>query len=69
MPGDGYRAGLIKGLVLGKGLEEAAQIGSVCASYAVECYGTQEHTFTQEEFWSRYQENFGVDKDLAANRT
>ena len=30
--GDGYRAGLIKGLVLGKGLEEAAQIGAVCAS-------------------------------------
>ena len=57
--GDGYRAGLIKGLVLGKGLEEAAQIGAVCASYAVECYGTQEHVFTQEEFWSKYQAHFG----------
>jgi adenosine kinase len=57
--GDGYRAGLIKGLVLAKGLAEAAQIGSVCASYAVECYGTQEHSFTQEEFWARYQAHFG----------
>jgi adenosine kinase len=57
--GDGYRAGLIKGLVLGKGLVEAAQIGSVCASYAVERYGTQEHVFTQEEFWAKYQAHFG----------
>jgi adenosine kinase len=66
--GDGFRAGLIKGLILGKGLVEAAQIGSVCASYTVECYGTQEHVFTQEEFWSRYQENFEADKELLANR-
>jgi adenosine kinase len=58
--GDGYRAGLIKGLVLAKGLTEAAQIGSVCASYAVECYGTQEHFFTPEEFWARYQAHFGA---------
>jgi len=59
--GDGYRAGLIKGLIFGKGLMAAAQIGSVCASYVVECYGTQEHFFTQEEFWARYQENFPAD--------
>ncbi len=57
--GDGYRAGFIKGLVMGKGLVEAAQIGACCASYAVEFYGTQEHTFTQEEFWARYEANFG----------
>jgi adenosine kinase len=58
--GDGYRAGLIKGLVMGKGLVEAAQIGAVCASYAVECYGTQEHVFTELEFWARYEATFGA---------
>ena len=57
--GDGYRAGLIKGLVMGKGLVEAAQIGACCASYAVEFYGTQEHSFTLEEFWNRYEACFG----------
>ncbi|OEU78470.1 MAG: carbohydrate kinase [Desulfobacterales bacterium C00003060] len=56
--GDAYRAGLIKGLVLGKSLPDAARMGGVCASYAVECHGTQEHWFSQEEFWDRYQANF-----------
>jgi adenosine kinase len=57
--GDAYRAGLIKGLVLGKELADAARMGATSASYAVECQGTQEHSFTQEEFWSRYRAAFG----------
>ena len=56
--GDAYRAGLIKGLVMGKNLQNAARMGAVCASYAVECHGTQEHRFSQEEFWARYHANF-----------
>ncbi|MEW5725878.1 MAG: carbohydrate kinase family protein [Thermodesulfobacteriota bacterium] len=56
--GDAYRAGLLKGLVLGWDLATAARVGSVCASFAVEQYGTQEHSFTQDEFWARYKENF-----------
>jgi adenosine kinase len=57
--GDAYRAGLIKGLVTGKELPEAAQVGAVCAGYAVECHGTQEHQFSEEAFWARYNANFG----------
>ena len=57
--GDAYRAGLIKGLVVGKSLLEAARTGAVCASYAVECYGTQEHIFSEEDFWARYEKRFG----------
>lgn len=57
--GDAYRAGLIKGLVLGTSLADAARTGGVCASYAVECYGTQEHIFSEEDFWARYERNFG----------
>ena len=41
--GDSFRAGLIKGLVMGKTLTEAARMGSVCASFGVECQGTQCH--------------------------
>jgi adenosine kinase len=48
--GDAYRGGLISGLVHGKNLEQSARMGSVCASFAVECYGTQEYSFTFEEF-------------------
>lgn len=56
--GDAYRAGMIKGMVTGKNLEDATRTGAVCASYAVECHGTQEHSFSQEEFWARYHANF-----------
>ncbi|MDO9528656.1 MAG: carbohydrate kinase family protein [Syntrophales bacterium] len=56
--GDAYRAGLIKGLVMGKDLVDASKIGATCASYAVECCGTQEHRFTEAEFWKRYEDNF-----------
>jgi adenosine kinase len=51
--GDAYRAGLIEGLVQGKDLKQCATMGSVCASFAVECHGTQEYHFTPEEFKER----------------
>ena len=51
--GDAYRAGLIKGLVQGKPIEQCAIMGSVCASFAVECYGTQDYHFSLEEFKER----------------
>ncbi len=53
--GDAYRAGLIKGLVMGKDLVESARLGAACASFTVEHLGTQEHSFTHEEFWSKYE--------------
>ncbi|MBW1800522.1 MAG: carbohydrate kinase family protein [Deltaproteobacteria bacterium] len=53
--GDSYRGGVISGLVRGKDIEESARMGSVCASFAVECYGTQEYTFSPEEFNERFK--------------
>jgi adenosine kinase len=58
--GDAYRAGLLKGLVLGKDMETAAKMGAVAAAYVVEKYGTQEHTYLYEEFLERYRANFGA---------
>ncbi len=55
--GDSYRGGLISGLVHGKDIEESARMGSACASFAVECYGTQEYTFSPEEFNERLKLN------------
>jgi adenosine kinase len=59
--GDAYRGGLLSGLAGGRDMEHSARMGSVCASFAVECYGTQEYKFTREEFNARFKECFGAD--------
>jgi adenosine kinase len=58
--GDAYRAGLVKGLlVLDKDIVGAARMGSVCAAYSVEAYGTQNFHFTEESFKKRFKDFFG----------
>lgn len=54
--GDSYRGGLISGLVQGKDMVQCALMGSVCASFSVEHYGTQEYSFTAAEFTDRLSE-------------
>jgi len=44
---------LLSGLVHGKSLKDSAKMGSVCASFCVECYGTQDYRFSKEEFNER----------------
>lgn len=51
--GDAYRGGLVGGIVQGKNIEHCARMGGVCASFAVECYGTQDYRFSPEEFSER----------------
>jgi adenosine kinase len=51
--GDSYRGGLLSGIVKGIPLEQCARMGSACASFCVESYGTQEYRFTSEEFEER----------------
>ena len=51
--GDAYRGGLLSGLVQGKSIKDSAMMGSVCASFCVECYGTQEYKFSKKEFSDR----------------
>jgi len=51
--GDAYRGGLLSGLVQGKDIVASAKMGGVSASYAVETYGTQEYSYTSEEFHTR----------------
>ncbi|GAB6057221.1 carbohydrate kinase family protein [Desulfonatronum parangueonense] len=57
--GDAFRAGLVKGLVEGRSVADAAKMGMTSAAYAVEHHGTQEHHYTLDEYWSRYNENYG----------
>lgn len=57
--GDSHRAGLLKGLVCGLEMPEAAKLGAVSACYAIEQLGTQEHHFSKDEFRKRYEASFG----------
>lgn len=59
--GDAFRAGLLKGIAAGNDIVLSAKIGAVAAVYAVEKYGTQEHSYSPEEFASRYKNAFGED--------
>jgi adenosine kinase len=57
--GDAYRAGLVHGLLADLGIERAARIASLAATYAIEQTGTIEHHYTREEFAGRYREVYG----------
>lgn len=57
--GDAYRAGFLAGYLKNLDLKVCGQMGSVAACFAVEKYGTTNHTFTLERFSKRYKENFG----------
>jgi adenosine kinase len=57
--GDAFRSGVLMGLIEGFSLKKCCQIGALAATYNVECYGTQNHRFTLDQFAQRYKENFG----------
>ena len=56
--GDAYRAGLLKGLMLGLPLEIAGRMGSLAATYSVERHGPQEQFYTAWEFVARFDQVF-----------
>lgn len=56
--GDAYRAGLLKGQLLGKDLPVTGRIAALTATFAVEHPGTQEHAFTPAEFVNRFDSAF-----------
>ena len=57
--GDAYRGGFLAGYSKNLNLKVCGQMGSIAACFAVEKYGTTNHTFTLEQFSKRYKENFG----------
>ena len=56
--GDGYRAGLLKGLALGLDWKSSARIGGLAATYVLENDGPQSHAFTLSEFVERFRSSF-----------
>ncbi|MBP9761392.1 MAG: carbohydrate kinase family protein, partial [Candidatus Magasanikbacteria bacterium] len=57
--GDAYRAGFFSAYVQGHDYETCGHVGSVAASYAIEHYGTQHHSFTKKSFAERYEKTYG----------
>ena len=57
--GDAYRAGLIKGLILGHSLFDSACLGATCSAFCIEYSGTQEHDFHLDDFFLRHSKTFG----------
>ena len=71
--GDAYRAGLIHGLLQGYEWETTGRIASLMGAIKVEARGTQNHTFTREQFEQRYQlafqQTFAGNKQIRISRT
>ena len=59
--GDAFRAGFLATVAWGLGLERAAQVGSMLATYVVETVGTQEYEVSHRDFVSRFAEAYGPD--------
>jgi len=57
--GDAFRGGMLFGILKGLGWQECGQIGSLCGAIKIEHGGTQNHSFTLEEFVNRYEQSFG----------
>jgi len=62
--GDGFRAGLIKGMMEGWPWDVTGRVAALCAAYVLENVGTQEHHYTPEEFVARYRQVFEDDGAL-----
>jgi adenosine kinase len=56
--GDAYRGGLLFGLMNGLDWETTGRIAALMGAIKMEQHGTQNHSFTQDEFRARYQESF-----------
>lgn len=56
--GDAFRAGLIKGIVKKYPIKKIAQLATLVATYPIEHYGTQEHSFSLREIKNRYYQKY-----------
>jgi adenosine kinase len=56
--GDAYRAGLIKGLLMGLDLDMVGRVAALAATYPIEHHGTQEHSYDISGFIARFDEAF-----------
>ena len=58
--GDAFRAGFLCAIGWGLSPERSAQVGALVATHVVETVGTQEYSFTRDDFLGRFGEVYGV---------
>lgn len=56
--GDAFRGGFLAGYSYGFDWKLCGEIGSLCAVYCLEQRGTQNHSYTREEFVARFRQHF-----------
>ncbi len=56
--GDAYRGGFLTGYSHGLKFETCGQMGTLSATYCLECEGTQGHCYTLNDFVTRFREHF-----------
>ncbi len=59
--GDSYRAGLLYGMMNDMDWETTGRIASLIGAIKIETHGTQNHSFSMDEFKARFKENFDYD--------
>jgi adenosine kinase len=57
--GDAYRAGLLYGLMNDMDWETTGRIAALMGAIKIEQHGTQNHSFTRDEFLERFNQSFG----------
>jgi adenosine kinase len=57
--GDGYRAGMLAGLVNNLDLEKSCKLGAVIGSFVVETVGAQTQVFSRNDVEKRFEKAFG----------
>ena len=56
--GDAYRGGFLTGYSHGLSYETCGQMGTLAATYCLECEGTQSHCYTLKDFIVRFRQHF-----------
>jgi adenosine kinase len=62
--GDAYRGGLLYGMMKGLDWELTGRIAALMGAVKIEHHGTQNHSFTMDEFRSRFRHSFDTDAEL-----
>lgn len=57
--GDGYRAGILSGLILNMTLLDSCRLGSIIGSFVIETHGPQTHSFKIQDVNKRFFETYG----------
>ena len=64
--GDAFRSGFLRGYRLGLDWETCGRMGALAATYCLEHTGTQNHSYTIQEFITRYRQHFDDQGALSA---